>query len=295
METFLKRSIKESYNCHYSNKSWTTDQTKPLDSIFLTSTSFIEIKQVIVWFFLISDCTVFKGKLKNLVDNVKRLNSTLLVTLLKIGSNTDYVILEEDIFDLALPERFNVLLANNEKTLLEIAYTINATNSGDNSTSTGRSESKRSKSSKVDMNNLNHMVEYIYNCNLSTRSEDISPYLERMDDGSYLLLEEESRLINSIHDNLQQMVQSGMRFKTYRYYQVLLSFINATSSLIKEFQYLKLDNEAFYQYQQSMENIDYFTELVLQQGQQQTTANEDYEGNEQGNEQGNNDNKLVIC
>ena len=47
---------------------------------------------------------------------------------------------------------------------------------------------------------------------------------------------------------------------------------------------MKLDNEAFYQYQQSMENIDYFTELVLQQGQQQTTANEDYEGNEQGNE-----------
>ena len=83
METFLKRSIKKSYNTHYKNEEGVADQTIPLDSIFLASTSFIEIKRVIVWFFLISDCTVFRGKLKNLVDNVKRLNSTLLVSHLK--------------------------------------------------------------------------------------------------------------------------------------------------------------------------------------------------------------------
>ena len=63
METFLKRSIKKSYNTHYKNEEGVADQTIPLDSIFLASTSFIEIKRVIVWFFLISDCTVFRGKL----------------------------------------------------------------------------------------------------------------------------------------------------------------------------------------------------------------------------------------
>ena len=185
---------------------------------------------------------------------------------------------------MALPDKYEGLLANNEKTLLEIAYTISSTNPGDNSTSTGRSESKRSKSTKVDMNKLYQMVEYVYNCNLSIRGTDISPYCERHDDGSYLSEQEESHLISTILYNLQQMKDSEMRFKTYRYYQILLSFMDATSSLIDEFNFSKLDKKAFYQHLQNRDNIDALEEMILQQEEQRVNANE---GNEQGNEQDN--------
>ena len=87
-------------------------------------------------------------------------------------------------------------------------------------------------------------------------------------------LEEEATLICTIQNNLQQMADSGMRFKTYRYYQVLSSFINATSSLLHEFQYMTLDNEVFYQNQQNRDDIDYYTDLILQEEEQRETANE---------------------
>ena len=246
METYLKRSIRASCNKYFSDGEGKVDLSKHLDGIFPTSTSFIEVKRVIVWFFLISDCTIFKGKLRYLVDNVKRMDGTFLVTLLKIVLKTDYIIFKKEIFSLDLPKKYEVLLGNTESTLIERAYAINNPDVVVNSTYIERSKPKRSKTSKVDMNKLNQMVTYIYDCTLSTRSEDISLHLERNEDGSYMPLEEEATLICKIQNNLQQMADSRMRFKTYRYYQVLLSFINATSSLIKEFQYLKLDNEAFF-------------------------------------------------
>ena len=281
METFLKRSIKASYKSYYNNPQRPDDKSNQYSIITLASISFIEIKQVIVWFFLISNCTIFQGKLKSLVDNVKRMGGIYLVRHLKIDTSNDYVIFKKEIFELAIPEGCNELLNYPNDDMIKIARAIANNESLDDFTPNDSVKAKRSKSSNTDKKKIEDMITYIYDCTLSTRSEDITPYLERNGEGSFLTEVEEEHLFSHIASNLSQMKGSRMRFKTYRYYQMLKSFIHATESLLLEFQYLTVDLESYDRDMMMMEDPEYYTRYFGQQDQQQSTTNG---GDEQGDE-----------
>ena len=182
---------------------------------------------------------------------------------------------------MAIPEGCKELLNNPNDEMINTALAIANNVPVDNSTPDGSLEAKRSKSSKVDMKKLNDMITYIYDCTLATRGEDITPYLERNDEGSFLTEVEEENLISQINHNICEMKNDRMRFKTYRYYQVLKSFINATKSLLMEFRNMEIDLVSYNRDMMMREDPEYYAQYLWQQEQQQSTTNG---GDEQGDE-----------